>query len=132
MREEDREEIKASGGTPQRSLGVLITNENETYAISCPEGVVALFGINRTESGGWIWALCSDLLTDARYKVPTIRITRAIVQSLLNQTGKLSCQAWSKNIEHIKWLQWLGFKEVLREGDFITMEKRKCVILAQR
>ena len=77
------------------------------YTVVHREKVVAMFGVGGYGRQGYPWMLASEGLKDIRKSF--VRECRKYVAEMASHYPVLSNVAWSKNVVHIKWLQWLGF-----------------------
>jgi len=111
MRKADQQEIwHSSRSTPLQALfngyhyGKCWSGVNHTN-----EEVFMMFGVSRRdEFTGVPWMLASD----ERSKVKSIFIKEcgSHVEQMFEGYDLLTNHVWSKNVVHIKWLKWLGFK----------------------
>ncbi len=109
MRQEDRDEIwHLARHTPEEALrlGYESCPYNRTVLL---DGKVALiFGVGGEKGRvGVPWMLASPLLQKVRK--PFLREAKEFLQEMTEGYPLLTNMAWSKNIEHLRWLQWMGF-----------------------
>lgn len=110
MRQEDRDEIwHLARRTPEEALrsAYLSCEFNRTVLL---EGrVVCIFGVGGKKGEvGIPWMLASPLLTKVRK--PFLRESRWWLERMSEGYPFMYNMAWTKNIEHIRWLKWLGFE----------------------
>lgn len=109
IREEDRNEIKASSG--QDPLSALLEGlrlSEVPLAIYHKGQCVAIFGVLDFKTSGGIWLLATDdlkLLT-----ITFLRRCRKVVNFLNKKHKVLHNFVDCRNQVHINWLKWLGFK----------------------
>ena len=110
MRQEDKDEIwHLARKLPMEALEDAMEVCDYNKAVLLDGKVVCIFGVGGPKGGmGVPWMLASDLLKDI--SKPFLRECKEYVQEMSRGYTSLYNVAWSKNVVHIKWLQWLGFE----------------------
>lgn len=122
IRPEDAEEIDAaSGRTPQEVLLEGFRSSTECFTVyreDADKTPLAMFGYFITEPGvcGVIWLLGANGLMKHRYEF--LRKSGYWVNYIQDQVPLVYNLVYEKNVVHIKWLEWLGFKLVHRHEQF--------------
>ena len=106
LRQDDVDELTASGSTPLISLmnGYLLSDE--CYSAFVNNHIIGMFGVNyQTHS---IWFLGNDL--SATVKKEWIRTASYYIKHFLELSPVLTNTVSIKNTVHIKWLKRMGAK----------------------
>ena len=69
---------------------------------------------------GMVWLICTDALE--HHEIAFARFMRVTLKETLKTSPTLFNRVWRGNKLHIKWLTWLGAKEIKRDNDFIYFE----------
>lgn len=110
MRQEDVDEIwHLARVTPLDALELSYGNCYYSITILRDDQVVLILGVSGELGGeGVPWMLASPLLTKIRKQF--IREGRVLMDAISSDFPLLHNVAWSKNKEHLRWLDWLGFQ----------------------
>lgn len=106
LRQDDVDELTASGSTPLISLMNGYLASDECYSAFVDNHIVGMFGVNyQTHS---IWFLGNDL--SATVKKEWIRTASYYIKHFLELSPVLTNTVSIKNTVHIKWLKRMGAK----------------------
>ena len=110
LRQADRDEIKAAGGSdPLSSLFVgLLCSSEPLVGVNDSDEPVVMWGVIPTgDRIGSVWALATDELSDHRIKF--LRHSRHYVEALHKDFDLVYNVVDARNALHIHWLKWLRF-----------------------
>ena len=109
MRQEDKDEIwHLARMSPLAALegGYRSCSYNRTVLLD--NKVALIFGVGGEKGREGIpWMLASPLLQKVRK--PFLREAKSFLDEMAEGYPTLRNIAWSKNIEHLRWLKWMGF-----------------------
>lgn len=115
LRDADLQEIAArSGRSPEEVLREGI-QAGQAFAVELASGeVCALFGVVATPEPklGSVWMLGSDSLFSIRFTF--LRHSREWVKHLFQGYDLLGNFVDARNVVHVEWLKWLGFRFLRR------------------
>lgn len=105
----DRAECIALGWDPEKALEASYASSTQRYAIIDGSSVIGMFGAGPTDMPqlGSIWLLGSDRIQGIRFRF--LRESRTWVERMHGEFPALWNRADSRNLLHLRWLQWLGF-----------------------
>lgn len=113
MREADVEEVfAASGLSPLDGLEKCVEGSDEAITILLNDSPIAIFGYKVTEANlcGLVWMLGSDDVFNC--KIEFLKKSRFWVNYIQTKVPLIYNLVYHKNIVHIKWMEWLGFRFV--------------------
>lgn len=119
MREEDRSEVfAASGMSPYKALMNGYIQSNECFTLIADDEPMCMFGYRKEKDApaAMIWMLATNLLVKHRWAF--LRISRPWIDYLHGQAPLLYNYVDQRNVVHINWLSWLGFKFVRTVPNF--------------
>lgn len=122
IRPEDAEEIDAASGlSAVDALLAGFQRSTECFTIYREDAAktpLAMFGYGITEPNlcGIIWLLGANGLMRHRYEF--LRKSHYWVDYMQSKIPLAYNIVYEKNVVHIKWLQWLGFKLIKRHSNF--------------
>jgi hypothetical protein len=110
MRQEDKDEIwHLDRRLPLEALRDALAVCEFNRAVLLDGKVVFIYGVAGTKGGAGVpWLLASDLLKEVTK--PFIKNSKGYLEELFRGYTALYNVAWSKNVVHIRWLEWLGFE----------------------
>lgn len=120
LRQEDKDEIKAaSGHSPEAALveGVFVSDPCWTVFSDEDEPIV-MFGVapSFVEDVGSPWLLAAPEVE--KIAIPFLRGGFAYLKQMHERYPLLFNFADARNVVHLKWLRWLGFKFIQRHETF--------------
>lgn len=104
MCEADRVEMQHLQQTPEEALKPV--EDSATYTVVRDGRVVALFGVVSVGTLGRVWMLSTD---ETKHCTSLARWARSFIKEEARKHGYLTNIVWSKNAEHLRWIDWLGF-----------------------
>ena len=122
LREQDRKELDAMGVNAEETLRHGLKNSDECLTVVVDSVPVAMFGVVRhTDISGIVWFLGTDglfnisrqFLTESKHWLNHISKGYLLVGNIVHVENTIS----------IRWLQWLGFTFLARQGDFIEFAR---------
>lgn len=112
LRAADRQECLAFGILPMFGLAYSYGNSERCFTVEVDGEPVAIFGVGPDHAdvppNGCVWMLGTDRLSSIRY--PFLRRCRKWVDELHKDYRVIGNWADTRNLLHVRWLQWLGFK----------------------
>lgn len=120
LRAHDRKTIERLSLDPVALLRRTFDNGSPMFTATVDDAPVCMWGLEKKSllSTWMLWMLTTDAI-DAN-PVRFLRESRKIVKSLSSAYGTIEGMVDSDFDISIKWLRWLGFREV-RQGDFKLM-----------
>jgi len=115
LRDADLHEIAARSGRPPEEVLKDGIQAGRAYAVELASGeVCALFGVAPTDEPrlGSVWMLGSDSLLSIRFTF--LRHSRKWVENLFQGFDLLGNFVDARNVVHVEWLKWLGFRFLRR------------------
>jgi len=122
LRPEDEAEVIANtGADPLVSLlnGVLFSDNPTAILETETDSVVAIYGASTRKDSpkvGMVWMLCSPQLLE--HRIQFLRESRNYFNKLMANYDLLYNFVDERNVVHIRWLEWLGFKLLTRHETF--------------
>ncbi len=123
LRLEDIDEIKAaSGSQPHEALmsGLLYSDDCLTM-VADDEEPVGMFGVapSPAEGVGHVWMLCTPRLPEEYSRRFIKECREGFWTSFLHRNYPvLTNHVDERNMTHVRWLRWLGFKFIMRHPSF--------------
>lgn len=123
LREEDVEECRAGGFTPQEAVEQSIRLSTESFVCRGPDGeILAYWGYREDSliSGRCsVWMLSTpDIEFNQRFFA---RESRRITELLLATHFQLICLVDVNYVRAVRWLEWLGYEPLHYHGRFVQM-----------
>lgn len=108
IREEDREELKALGTTPEKSISSGFLLSDKVYSVlDDKNNTIAMYGVTKhTDETCVIWLLASNLIN--KHKMYFLRNCKGYFYKMVKNYKIAINSVYVKNTLHIKWLKWLG------------------------
>lgn len=108
IREEDREELKALGTTPEKSISGGFLFSDKVYSVlDDNNNTIAMYGmLPYDEKSCVIWLLASNLIN--KHKMYFLRNCKKYFYRMVKDKQTAFNIVYLKNTLHIKWLKWLG------------------------
>lgn len=108
LRQQDREEVKASHGvTGEEAVLLSFQRAVVSYVVELDGQVICLFGVTQALTGGYPWLLGTDAME--QLPVTFFRTSRTFIDAFVQQFGYLENYVDARNTLSIQWLRWLGF-----------------------
>lgn len=135
LRDEDVEELAASGWTPFDALSQGFNKAHICYTIMASDGTpMGITGVGSSDypDVGLIWMLGTPLIHSN--KMLFLRDSKSVVDDLFALTGfeAMYNHTYYKNTLHHRWLKWMGFKFVASNGRFHEFIRMKTCVDPQR
>lgn len=110
IREDDRNELKALGLTPEASISRGYLHSDKLYSVVDDENkTIAIFGtVFVTNKVCRVWLLASNLINN--HKIYFLRNSKKYYQEITKGYDTAYNAVHAKNKLHIQWLEWLGAK----------------------
>lgn len=112
LRKEDLDEVQALGLSAEQALRAGLQDTRVCMSIVSGGSPIAMFGSHRVNEGGVlndvIWLLGTPEILDIRRLF--LRESRRWLAQLTEGCDLMSNSIDARNVEHIRWLHWLGFK----------------------
>ena len=126
LREADKQECMATLGLPPEvALPLSFENDNDSWAMvndaGEPFGLFGVDPIDQHDYFGLIWMVSTPELFSNRKEL--IRLSPLMIDALHKDHELLGNHVDKRNVSHIRYLKWLGFK-MLREIPEHGVEKR--------
>ena len=124
MRLEDVEEVFAASGLDALSgLEKCFKGSDECITILSNDVPIALFGYKVTESDicGLVWMLGSNEIFNN--KIEFLKKSRFWVNYIQTKIPLIYNLVYHKNIVHIKWMEWLGFRfvRIIEQAGYLNL-----------
>lgn len=108
IRPEDRDEVWHLAHIDiAKALAMSVGNSRMAKTVLLDSRVVCIFGVAGEGEIGAPWMLASPLLKDIRRSF--VRECKEYLEEMSKGYSILTNVTWAKNIEHHRWLNWLGF-----------------------
>lgn len=119
MDEEGRELIRSGWGVePQEGLLQAFRCSALCWTILVDGTPAGMFGCAGDEEGtGHAWLTTAPAIAKVRLRF--IRQSRAYIEKMMERHGALMSYAHEKNKPLLAWLQWVGFRVLHKEGEFL-------------
>jgi hypothetical protein len=112
-------EVKAMLGDDADSYTILVKSverSDKAFAVTKDDIAVAIFGIQEGSmlSGrAFPWLICSEEIMD--YGITFLKKFKKLINEIKKEYRILDCLIFSENVEVLKMLKWVGFKEAQKE-----------------
>ncbi len=103
--------IALFGSADKDALMQSINMSDEVYAVTIDGHIAVIFGfreLSKLTKRAYPWLICSSLINE--YGIIFLKHFKKIMRDLQSRFNALECIIYSKNIEVIKMLEWVGFK----------------------
>lgn len=114
LRSEDKDEVwESNNALPEEALIASLKASDRAYVVVLNDEIVCMYGVAKTgyKDLGIPWMLGTNKLK--RVPKEFLERTREIIADFSGEYEVLANYVWSRNIVHIRWLEWLGFTIVL-------------------
>lgn len=108
IRDDDREELKALGRTPEESVTQSFLFSDKVYSVlDDKNNTIAMYGVTKyNDDICVIWLLASNLINE--HRMYFLRNCKKYFYEMVKNYKKAVNIAYCGNYLHIKWLKWLG------------------------
>ena len=120
LRNEDKEELKASASMPPYLvlMDTIIKSENK-FTLFHEGKFVGFIGCG---SGGIMWGMSTDdFITN--HRIAFTKISKIFIDSFISEYGMLQNYIYKENTKHINWIKKMGF--IVEDKTYIHPETNK-------
>lgn len=122
LRDQDKKELAAMGVDEEETLQHGLKHSDECLTVVVDSKPVAMFGVVRhTDISGIIWFLGTDGLFHISRRF--LRESKQWLNHITKNYRLVGNVVHVDNTVSIRWLQWLGFTFLARQGDFIEFAR---------